>query len=90
MIQLLLISMGGAIGAVSRYSIGVLTSKIFRRTEVLTGTLFSYSSGNCFTLGWIDGREAIFKGPLIHNFKADGALFALITFQIYDLNDQLI
>ena len=52
MINVLIISLGGAIGAVSRYSIGIITSKLFGESDVLTGTLFSNLIG-CFIVGFL-------------------------------------
>lgn len=86
MIQLLLISMGGAIGAVSRYSIGVLTSKIFGRTDVVTGTLFSNLIG-CFFAGFIlawMGNNANLSQEFIL-FLTVGILGSVTTFSTFAL-----
>lgn len=86
MIQLFLISIGGAIGAVLRYSIGMLTLKLFGNTDVLTGTLFSNLIGCFFAgflLGWMGGNANLSQEIIL--FLSVGILGSVTTFSTFAL-----
>ncbi len=86
MIQILLVSLGGAIGAVLRYSIGKLTSKILGETDVLTGTIFSNVIG-CFFAGfflaWMGDNPNISEEVIL--FLTVGILGSITTFSTFAL-----
>lgn len=86
MINVLIISLGGAIGAVSRYSIGIITSKFFAETDILTGTLFSNLIG-CFIVGFLlawMGDNSNFSQE-ITLFLTVGILGSFTTFSTFAL-----
>lgn len=86
MIQILIISLGGAVGAVLRYSIGKLTSKILGDTVVFTGTLFSNMIG-CFFAGFIlawGGDHSNISEEVIL-FLTIGILGSITTFSTFAL-----
>lgn len=86
MIQILLVSMGGAIGAVLRYSIGRISSKIWKNRDVLTGTLLSNVIG-CFFAGfilaWVGHKSNIPEEVIL--FLTVGILGSLTTFSTFAL-----
>lgn len=86
MTQIFLVSFGGAIGAVLRYSIGKLTSKVLGNTNVLTGTLFSNGIG-CFFAGFILAFMAdnINISEEITLFLSVGILGSITTFSTFAL-----
>lgn len=73
-------------GAVLRYSIGKLTSKIFGDTDVFTGTLFSNVIG-CFFAGfilaWMGVNTHISEEVIL--FVTVGILGSITTFSTFAL-----
>lgn len=86
MMQLLLVSIGGAIGAILRYSIGKITSKIVGNKNVFTGTLFSNVIG-CFFAGfilaWLGANSNISEEIIL--FLTVGILGSITTFSTFAL-----
>tara|TARA_R100001143_G_scaffold63597_2_gene73298 strand:+ start:17212 stop:17598 length:387 start_codon:yes stop_codon:yes gene_type:complete len=86
MTQILLISLGGAIGAILRYSIGKFTSTILGDTDVFTGTLFSNVIG-CFFAGiilaWMGDNSGISEEVIL--FVTIGILGSITTFSTFAL-----
>lgn len=86
MIQLLLVSIGGALGAVLRYTIGKLTSKIVGGKDFFTGTFFSNMIG-CFFAGfmlaWMGDSSNISQGSIL--FLSVGILGSVTTFSTFAL-----
>jgi CrcB protein len=80
-IELLLIGLGGALGAMSRYSITALSNKVFAHTFPL-GTLIANLLG-CFLLGMILGSGHAEKSHPIRLGVGVGFLGALTTFSTF-------
>jgi CrcB protein len=92
MIQILLISIGGAIGAVIRFSIGKFTSTLTGKSDIFTGTLFSNLMG-CFFAGimlaWVGDNATISQEAIL--FLSVGILGSITTFSTFALESfQLI
>jgi len=86
MIQILLISIGGAVGAVIRFSIGKLASKLMGKSDIFTGTLFSNLMG-CFFAGiilaWVGDNATISQETIL--FLTVGILGSITTFSTFAL-----
>ena len=86
MIHILIISLGGAIGAVMRYSIGKITFKVLGNPDVITGTLFSNVIGCFFAgiiLGWMGDHSNISEEVIL--FLTVGILGSITTFSTFAL-----
>ena len=81
--QLLLIGIGGALGAISRYGIGELSKRLFSSSFPL-GTLFANLAG-CFLIGVIVGSGHAAKSDPIRLGFGIGFLGALTTFSTFGI-----
>lgn len=86
MIQVLLIAIGGAIGAALRYAVGRVASKTTGSSAALTGTLFSNLIG-CFFVGivlaWTVNNTTLSQEVIL--FLTVGILGSLTTFSTFAL-----
>ena len=80
-IEILLIGLGGALGAISRFAIGELSKKYFSGTFPL-GTLVANLAG-CFLIGVILGSGHAKKSDPIRLGIGVGFLGALTTFSTF-------
>ena len=86
MTHLLLVAIGGAVGATLRYLTGLITIRLFRKSKVLTGTVIANSLG-CLTAGMILGVVTA-NGQLneeIILFLTVGILGSYTTFSTFSL-----
>ena len=83
---ILIIGIGGAIGATLRYLIGVLVTGLIGRTEVLTGTVISNLTG-CFLAGLTLAsiQVNIATSDEVIMFLTVGVLGSLTTFSAFAL-----
>lgn len=83
---ILIVGIGGAIGATLRYLIGLMVTGLIGRTEVLTGTVISNLTG-CFlaglTLATIQTYTALSDELIL--FLTVGILGSLTTFSTFAL-----
>lgn len=86
MIYLLLVALGGAIGAVFRFFAGLFTVKVIGRSDVITGTVFANVAG-CFlagfALGWVESSPELSYEIIL--FIVVGILGSLTTFSTFAL-----
>ncbi len=86
MIYLLLVALGGAIGAVLRFFAGIFTVKFIGRSDYLTGTVVANLAG-CFmaglALGWVESNPEIAYEIVL--FLVVGILGSLTTFSTFAL-----
>ncbi len=80
-IEILLIGLGGALGAISRYAVSTLSNKYFGPSFPL-GTLIANLAG-CFLLGMILGSGQAEKSHPIRLGVGVGFLGALTTFSTF-------
>ena len=86
MTHLLLVAIGGAVGATLRYLTGLITIRLFRKSKVLTGTVIANSIG-CLIAGIILGVVTA-NGQLneeIILFLTVGILGSYTTFSTFSL-----
>jgi fluoride exporter len=86
MTQILLVALGGAIGAVLRYLTGRLTIRVAGKSNVLTGTVIANSLGCLLAgilLGWFTATEH--PGDGIALFLTVGILGSYTTFSTFSL-----
>lgn len=86
MTEIFLIAIGGAIGAVLRYTTGLLTLHFAGNSKVLTGTVIANSVGCLLAgilLGWFTAMEH--PGDGIALFLTVGILGSYTTFSTFSL-----
>ncbi|MCC5940927.1 MAG: CrcB family protein [Balneolaceae bacterium] len=86
MINLLLITLGGAIGASLRFLSGIAASKLFGKNDVLTGTVFANIAGCLFAgtlLGLVSVEQLLNQTSIL--FLTVGILGSLTTFSTFIL-----
>lgn len=86
MIQVLLVALGGAVGAVMRYLTALATARIIGKSRVLTGTVVANSIGcllGGILLGWVS--VAAHPGENIVLFLSIGILGSYTTFSTFSL-----
>lgn len=86
MTNLLLVGIGGAIGAVLRFMAGTITVNWIGKSDVLTGTVLANLTG-CFVagiaLGWAAENPAVSPEAVL--FISTGILGSLTTFSTFAL-----
>ena len=86
MTQVLLVALGGAIGAILRYLTGLITIRIAGKSKVLTGTVIANSLGCLLAgtlLGWITAVDHPGDGIVL--FLTVGILGSYTTFSTFSL-----
>jgi fluoride exporter len=86
MINLIAVALGGALGAVMRFSVGFITVKLIGRSNVITGTVVSNIAG-CFLAGiglaWLTSGANV--STVTGLFLTVGVLGSLTTFSTFAL-----
>ena len=86
MTEVFLVALGGAIGAVLRYTTGLITLRIVGNSRVMTGTVVANSVG-CLLAGMLLGwsTAADYSGGGIVLFLTVGILGSYTTFSTFSL-----
>lgn len=84
--NVVIVAIGGAIGAVCRYVVSVFSNRFFTGSKSVTGTVIANSSG-CFLAGILMAAAAnqLIVSPIVLLFFATGILGAFTTFSTFSL-----
>jgi CrcB protein len=89
MLQIIFVAAGGATGAVTRYLITLLVSRLTHHSQVYTGTVIANAAG-CFLagllLGYLSNQTAASEAFML--FFSVGFLGSLTTFSTFALEYQ--